>query len=100
MPYKNKRTQKLYQKKWAAERYHRERNKWIKENGPCVNCGSWEDLHLDHIDRQGKLSHRIWSWSKEKREAEISKCQALCIHCHIDKTVNENKGELPSWAKR
>jgi hypothetical protein len=53
-----------------------------------VACGSFENLEIDHID-PGDKEHSIgsvWSWSKERREAELKKCQVLCRSCHRAKT--------------
>lgn len=67
------------------------RNTWFQVNGPCVKCGSWENLELDHINPKLKVTHRIWSWSQSKREVELSKCQVLCKICHKEKTSNEKR---------
>ena len=69
-------------RKWLQNR----REKWFKENGPCKNCGSWENLELDHIDPAQKVSHKIWSWSDKRRLEELAKCQVLCYDCHKEKT--------------
>ena len=71
-----------YKREWVANR----RNKWFAENGPCVHCGSQENLELDHIDPAKKIHHGIWSWSKRRRNAELEKCQVLCRDCHVKKT--------------
>lgn len=61
------------------------------EGKSCVQCGSTENLELDHIDRTTKIDHKIWSWTRVKREAEIAKCQVLCHDCHKEKTRAENR---------
>lgn len=55
----------------------------------CVVCGSTERLELDHVDRSKKVDHAIWSWTGEKRAAEIAKCQVLCKPCHWEKTKRD-----------
>ena len=91
MPYKDPETrrafQREYQKKWMAQR----RDEWFAVNGPCAKCGSWEDLQIDHKDPNKKVSHRIWSWAKERREAELAKCQAMCRKCHNKKSAEEKR---------
>jgi hypothetical protein len=82
MPYKDKAAQLRYQAEWAK----RNRQEWVTTNGPCVKCGSMEYLQVDHIDPSQKVSHRIWTWSKERRAAELAKCQVLCLVCHKAKT--------------
>lgn len=72
-------------REWIAER----RRKWFQENGPCKNCGTWENLELDHIDPSTKITHKIWSWSDKRRLAELAKCQVLCYDCHKEKTRTE-----------
>jgi hypothetical protein len=72
---------RAYYRQWMARR----REAWFRENGPCRRCGTWERLELDHIDRTTKISHAVWSWSDERRNAELAKCQPLCHDCHIQK---------------
>lgn len=85
MPYKDLKKQREYQRVWMKKR----RDEWFEENGPCVKCGSLENLELDHIDPDKKVSHSVWSWSLLKREEELSKCQVLCRECHIRKTCQD-----------
>ena len=79
---------KEYQRTWLQIR----RTQWIKENGPCKVCGSWEGLEVDHIDPDKKEFRiaTIWSRRKEVREKELAKCQVLCKTHHIEKTSREN----------
>lgn len=53
----------------------------------CEHCGSTRDLELDHVDPTRKVSHKVWSWSRKRREAELVKCQVLCSPCHKAKTL-------------
>jgi len=62
---------------------------WIAENGPCAQCGSTEQLEVDHIDPALKdvrlkrhHSARLWDWTESKRLAELANCQVLCKRCH------------------
>jgi 5-methylcytosine-specific restriction endonuclease McrA len=81
MAYKDKTVQREYQRL----RYHKLRKKWFDENGPCVKCGSKDNLEVDHIDPLQKETHAVWSWSKERREKELIKYQVLCETCHKKK---------------
>jgi len=83
MPYADPAKQSEYQVAWAKRR----RDEWFAENGPCVDCGSWDDLRLDHVDASLKVDHKLWSWSAERRAAELEKCVARCHPCHVKKTV-------------
>lgn len=85
MPYKDPAQQRAYQRRWVARR----KEKWLTKNGPCVKCDSDEELEVDHIDPEKKVSHRIWSWSKARRDRELKKCQVLCSECHKEKTVDQ-----------
>lgn len=91
MPYKDPEKQREYQRELLKNR----RFEWIAENGPCRQCGSSENLQIDHIDKSTKISHRIWSWSKLRREVELEKCQVLCSSCHFAKTALENQRPIP-----
>ena len=90
MSYKDPEQRREYQRKWIAQR----REEWLIANGPCVRCASWENLQIDHKDPKKKVSHKIWSWAKERREKELAKCQALCEKCHLEKSSEENKKPL------
>lgn len=82
MPYKDRRKQLDYQNRWMQER----KRKWFLEQGSCVQCGSSENLEVDHIDPTKKVTHNIWSWSDKRRQEELEKCQVLCYECHLAKT--------------
>lgn len=87
MPYKDIKKQREYQLKWCLKR----RENWIEKNGPCKKCGSNEDLEVDHINKENKFDYRVWSWSLERRQEELKKCQVLCGKCHLEKTLSERK---------
>lgn len=84
MPYADKQVQREYQREWMRKR----REEYFKDK-VCEFCGSSDRLELDHKDRSTKVSHRIWSWSKERREAELAKCRPLCYDCHTRKSATE-----------
>ncbi len=99
MPYKDKQKQNKY----LLDRLNRIRNSWLQENGPCGKCGSWKDLEVDHINPDKKECHKVWSWSNERRERELKKCQVLCYECHKIKTANERRKVGPVgtvWCNR
>lgn len=98
MPIKNLEKKRAYQNQWMQDR----RMAWIEKNGPCKSCGSTEDLEVDHINPEEKVSHRIWSWSEERRTTELKKCQVLCSKCHAIKTEawyekNRKHGTFNTW---
>lgn len=80
---------RVYQREWL-----RARRAEYFDGKCCVKCGSTEQLELDHIDRATKIHHSIWSWRKDRRLAELEKCQPLCKNCHQDKTSVENQKPL------
>jgi len=86
MPYKDQSQQREYHRLRAA----RIRNEWLSGK-TCLHCGSEHQLQIDHINPAHKVSHRIWSWSQERREAELVKCQVLCETCHFKKTAADRK---------
>lgn len=85
MPMATPAAQSAYQLEWRRKR----RDAWFAENGPCVDCRSWEQLELDHIDPTLKVDHKIWSWARARREAELAKCVARCQPCHAKKSGTE-----------
>lgn len=80
MPYRDPTAQREYQKRWMAKR----RAAWF-EGKTCSDCGFSDGLEIHHIDPGKKVSHALWSWSKDKRDAELSKCEVLCRDCHEDR---------------
>jgi hypothetical protein len=74
------------------------RNAFFK-NKTCVRCGSTDQLELDHVDQNTKANHRIWSWSVERRNAEITKCQILCHDCHVRKTTLNGERAAPTYGE-
>jgi 5-methylcytosine-specific restriction endonuclease McrA len=79
----------------AVQRYNRQwmknrRQGWIASQGPCVECGSTENLEVDHIDPSTKKYRPAALWGmavdNPSRVAELAKCQILCRDCHKAKT--------------
>jgi 5-methylcytosine-specific restriction endonuclease McrA len=91
MPYKNKTEQLAYQLRWL----NKHRDEWFAKHGPCVLCGSSKNLQVDHIDPSKKVSHKVWTWAKARREAELKKCQVLCEPCHKSKTKQQLSVPIP-----
>jgi len=89
MPYKNPLDKKIRQRNRISKR----RKDWFDANGPCKNCGSTEKLEADHIDPSTKISDKFWSWSEQRMNEELEKCQVLCKNCHEDKTLKEQGRE-------
>lgn len=81
MPYRDPEAQRKYQREWLGRR----RAEFFAGK-TCVVCGSCKELELDHEDSSQKISHTIWSWSEDRRNAELKKCQVLCRACHLAKT--------------
>lgn len=65
--------------------------------GGCVRCAGTEKLQFDHIDPKTKSCHKIWTWSKARRDIELAKCQLLCERCHIQKTIDNHEHQ---WKTR
>lgn len=81
-----------YQRDWMEAR----RNDWIEsQGGCCAECGSVENLEVDHIDPSKKTREPrdIWSRTASVREAELALCQVLCAECHKAKTAAEQSHE-------
>lgn len=95
MPYADPERQKAYQREWMAAR----RRNWLKAHGPCIDCGTWEDLQVDHVDARTKISHRVWSWSASRRETELAKCVVRCQQCHVRKTFVSYEASRSSEAR-
>lgn len=86
-----------YMREYMRARYYRRRTAFIESRGgKCVECGSVENLEVDHIDRETKgfdVGKAFAGWSESRLQAELSKCQVLCKKCHGKKTISENAVE-------
>ena len=80
---------------YHREYYRKRRQKLLDYlGGVCVECGSSENLHIDHIDPSTKSFDifRNMSISNSAVLQELSKCQLLCRKHHEEKTARENRG--------
>lgn len=84
MPNKDPEKRRAYHRAWIKAR----RDAYFAGKS-CTECGSTDRLELDHIDPTTKTHHAIWSWSAERREAELAKCQPLCPTCHLAKSIDQ-----------
>ena len=67
-----------YQKNWIADR----REKFKQELGPCMVCGTEDDIQIHHLKPTEEPSHRIWSLNEDRIRKELEKCVPLCRKCH------------------
>ncbi len=77
MPYKDVEKRKEYIRLWIRKR----REDYFADK-LCKKCNSKINLELHHRNPLLKETHRIWSWSKERRIKELKKCDVLCQKCH------------------
>jgi 5-methylcytosine-specific restriction endonuclease McrA len=84
-----------YMREYQVVKYAKLRCEMIQLlGGKCVQCGSVEDLQMDHKDPSTKkysLNQLVFR-THETFLAEVAKCQLLCGDCHIEKSkVEHNK---------
>lgn len=91
-----------YMREYMARRYLKRRTEIIERlGGRCSECGTTDDLHIDHIDHTKKtvnLNRRLAGIASWKLEEETRKCQLLCREHHEQKSLVEgsqqkNKGK-------
>ena len=68
---------KQYHKDWSNKR----RSEWFARRGPCVRCGSWEDLLIDRSHVPNGSEYKVWTWSKKRQALEDKNCRILCRSC-------------------
>lgn len=85
-----------YNREWIAKR-----KAAYFEGKSCVDCGSTENLEVDHVDPSTKLpglktttkvskrTAHLWTMSDERRSVELAKCVPRCRTCHQAKTSRE-----------
>jgi hypothetical protein len=69
--------------KYMREVCFARKNAYLQIHGPCIKCGSWENLEFHHRDPKTKIRTICWSWKTAILLAEIAKCDILCRMCHI-----------------
>lgn len=82
-----------YDRSPESRRYFRERKRRLYREaveslgGKCTECGVTADLEIDHVDQTQKLYRitDVLTMRREVREAELAKCQLLCLAHHIEK---------------
>ena len=52
-----------------------------RDNFKCVECGSEEDLTIDHINGRAFAKHN------NHQKYKLSECQVLCKECHEEKNA-------------
>jgi 5-methylcytosine-specific restriction endonuclease McrA len=64
-----------------------------KLGGRCAQCGSTDELQIDHIAPGTKsfVLSKGASVSAKRWEEELAKCQLLCSKCHETKTNKDLK---------
>ena len=78
MPYVDRDALRAYQRLWIAQR-----RAVALAGRSCQFCGTTERLEFHHFDRYAKVTHKVWSWAPERRDAELAKCLVLCHDCHV-----------------
>jgi len=102
------------QKEYNA-RYYQKRKKKIIDflGGRCAECGSIDNLEVDHVDWRKKSFDVLREWSTKRTwdiiQKELEKCQLLCSEHHQIKTKQDqseqktkepNHGTIYAWMKR
>jgi hypothetical protein len=84
-----------YMAEYMKRRYHQRHDFAIQKlGGKCAQCGSRENLQIDHKDPSKKTMTvaRMTMVSEERFLDELEQCQLLCggeEGCHTKKTVAE-----------
>lgn len=96
MPLTNKAEYNAYMREYMKARYHARRKSAIALlGGKCVKCGKEDDLEIDHVDRtQKKLALFEESFSEDRFQQELQKCQLLCSTCHDEKSAAESGKQI------
>lgn len=76
MGYSDPSRQSAFQNKWLKDR----REAWLKANGPCKKCKTWEKLRVIKDDPSIKTV-KVFGWSEAGREEVLKKCKVLCQSC-------------------
>lgn len=82
-------TRYMKQKEWLYE---------LKATYSCARCGNadFRVLEFHHADpsiKETEVSNALY-WSKDKINAEIAKCEVLCVNCHRSHHARERENTL------
>ncbi len=76
------------------------KRRWIKRRaaavatlgGKCAVCGATKNLEFDHVDPATKVATiaKASSFSQVRFDAEVAKCQLLCVDHHRAKHASVN----------
>lgn len=77
MSYKDEDKKRKYKREWRQNI----RDEYLKDKS-CSVCGSTHKLNIHHVNPEEKITHYVWTRTKEFREMELSKCIILCELCH------------------
>lgn len=74
--------------------YYRKRREAIFDylGGRCAECGTADNLEVDHIDKTQKQFNISSKLSVKNNKEELDRCQLLCKTHHREKTAIENSG--------
>lgn len=74
-----------YSRRWKARR----KAEFFADK-VCEECGTDEDLQVDHIiPRRGSKYRQVWLMSKSQMDEEMKLCQILCRTHHAEKTIRD-----------
>lgn len=99
---RNIENKRQFQREWLKKRKKED----LEKLGPCLFCGSVENIEIHHIDPDKKISHGIWSWSEKRKNDELKKCVSLCNRCHrlfhalVRKIPVEHGNTMYKWGCR
>ena len=82
-----------YMRVYMLRKYHARRAEAISYlGGQCDDCGTIDELEIDHISWREKSIplNKLWSVSKKRFWSELDKCHLLCKRCHIEKTKQDH----------
>lgn len=89
---KNKEEYNEYMRDYMKRRYYKIRAEaYNLLGGKCVECGTSENLEIDHIDRTTKTVDisKFCSMSRVRFLEELKLCQLLCHEHHKQKSAAE-----------
>lgn len=69
----------------------------IKGSNPCVDCGGmfhFSQMDFDHLENKSFEISRMYTYSWQSIQAELSKCDLVCSNCHRLRTYHRKEDLL------